>query len=424
MVKREAEGRAGPEAMVGLTWDELARLGAPRLLQAALEAEVSADVGAPQEEREAQGRALVVRHGHARGRQVTIGAGTLTVPAPRVDDRRVDAAGERRRCRRRMLPPDRRRAPQVAEVRPMLSRRGWSPGACREALPVRLGEAAAGLSPTTLTRLTAQGDMEDTAFRPRDLSDRDSVSIGGDGVHVTLRLADERRGTLVVMGARADGTTAVLAVEDGDRERTESGLTRWRALKRRGLTAPAVAVGDGARGCWNAVGEVGPETRAPRGWVPRLAHGLDTWPTRLQPQAQRAWRERMHAATRADAEAAITALTAASQAQDPTAVASLERDQAKRLTCVDVPAAHGLHWRTTNPVASPFSTVRWRQRVTTGAGSRAQGLVMAYTRWVRAEARGRTRNAPHLRPLVQAQVTCGDGSQPRRNEDERGKEAA
>jgi putative transposase len=105
MVKLEAEGSAGPEAMVGLTWDARARLGAQRLLQAALEAEVSAYVGAPQEERDAQGRALGVRHGHARGQQVPLGSGTLTVQAPRVDDRRGDEAGERRRFRRRMVPP-------------------------------------------------------------------------------------------------------------------------------------------------------------------------------------------------------------------------------------------------------------------------------------------------------------------------------
>ena len=243
-------------------------------------------------------------------------------------------------------------------------------------------------------------------------------------VHFTIRLADERRCTLVVMGARADGTKAVMAVEDGDRERTESWLTLWRDLTRRGLTAPAVAVGDGARGCWNAVGEVGPETRAPRGWVPRLAHVLDTWPKRRQPKATRALRESMNAATRADAEAAFTACTAAYQAKDPQAVASLERDQAKRLTCFDFPAEPWLHWRTTNPVESPFSTVRLRQRVTKGAGSRAKGLVMAYTRLVMAEERWRTRNAPHLLPLVQAQVKVVDGSQQRRNEAERGKEAA
>jgi hypothetical protein len=131
----QEEGRQGPEERVGLTVEERARLGAPRLLKAAVEAEVSAYVAAHQAERDAPGRAMVVRHGHARGRQVTIGSGTLPVPAPRVDDRRVDAAGERRRVRRRLLPPYRRRSPQVAAVWPMLALRGWSTGDVREARP-------------------------------------------------------------------------------------------------------------------------------------------------------------------------------------------------------------------------------------------------------------------------------------------------
>jgi transposase-like protein len=173
MVKIAEEGSEGQEEMVGLTLEELARLGAHRLLKPALEAELRAYVAAHQEEREAQGRALVVRHGHARGRQVTLGSGTLTVQAPRMEDRRVDAAGERRRCRRRMLPPYRRRSPKVAAVLPILDLRGWSTGDFREALPVLRGEEAAGLSPTTITRLTAQWATESTAFRQRDLSDRD-----------------------------------------------------------------------------------------------------------------------------------------------------------------------------------------------------------------------------------------------------------
>jgi transposase-like protein len=173
MVKIEEEGSEGQEEIVRLTLDELARLGAQCMLEAALEAEVSAYVAAHQEERDAQGRALGVRNGHARARKVTIGSGTLTVQAPRVDDRRVDAAGERRRFRSRILPPYMRRSPKVAEVRPILYRRGLSTGDFREALPVLLGEEAAGLSPTTITRLTAQWATAYTAFRPRDLSDRD-----------------------------------------------------------------------------------------------------------------------------------------------------------------------------------------------------------------------------------------------------------
>lgn len=424
MVKIEEEGSEGQEELVGLTLDELARLGAQRMLKAALEAEVSAYVAAHQEERDAQGRALVVRNGHARGRKVTLGSGTLTVQAPRVDDRRVDEAGERQRFRSRILPPYMRRSPKVAEVLPILYLRGLSTGDFREALPVLLGEDAAGLSPTAITRLTAQWEAEYTAFRQRDLSDRDYVYIWVDGVHFTIRLEDERLCTLVVIGARADGTKEVIVVEDGYRESTESWLALLRDLKRRGMAAPAVAVGDGALGFWKAVGEVWPETREQRCWVHRLANVLDKLPKRLQPKAKRALREIMNAATRTDAEVAITAFTAEYQAKYPKAVASLARDQEKLLTFFDFPAEHWLHLRTTNPVESPFSTVRLRQRVTKGAGSRAKGLVMAYKLLVMAEERWRKLNAPHLLPLVQAKVKFVDGIQQRRNAEERGKEAA
>jgi putative transposase len=424
MVKIEEEGLEGQEASVGLTLDELARLGAQRMLKAALEAEVSAYVAAHQAERDAQGRALVVRNGHGRGRRVVIGSGTLTVQAPRVDDRGMDAAGERRRFRSRILPPYRRRSPKVAEVLPILYLRGLSTGDFREALPVLLGEEAAGLSPPTITRLTAEWETEYTAFRQRDLSGRDYVYIWVDGVHFSIRLEDERLCTLVVIGARADGTKEVIAVEDGYRESTESWLTALRDLKCRGLTAPVIAVGDGALGFWNAVGEVWPEVREHRCWVHRLANVLDKLPKRRQPKAKRALHEIMHAATRGDAEAGITAFTAEYQAKYPKAVASLTRDQEKLLTFCDFPAEHWIHLRTTNPVESPFSTVRLRQRVTKGAGSRTTGLVMAYKLLVMAEARWRKLNAPHLLPLVQAKVKFADGIQPRKNEEQGVKDAA
>jgi transposase-like protein len=157
--------------------------------------------------------------------------------------------------------------------------------------------------------------MADTAFRQRDLSARDDVDIGVDGGHVTSRLADERLGTRVVSGGRADGIQDVLAVEDGYRERTESWLTRWRDRQHRGMMAPVGAGGDGALGCWNAVGEVWPETRAQRCWGHRLANVLAMWPKRLQPNAPRAWHARMQAAPRGDAEAALTAFTAEDQAK-------------------------------------------------------------------------------------------------------------
>ena len=140
--------------------------------------------------------------------------------------------------------------------------------------------------------------------------------------------------------------------------------------------------------------------------------------------ATRALHEIMNAATRGDAEAALTAFTAEYQAKYPKPVASLERDQEKRLTCYDCLAERWIHRPTTNPVESPLSTVRLRQRVTKGAGSRTKGLVMAYKLWVIAEARWCKLNAPHLPPRVQAKVKPVNGIQQGRNEGKGVKEGA
>ncbi len=90
--------------------DEIAREGERRMLAVDLEAEDS-DYIARHQERAADGRALVVRNGKARPRKVTLGSGTIEVRAPRVDDRRRDEAGDRRRFRSQILPPYMRRSP-------------------------------------------------------------------------------------------------------------------------------------------------------------------------------------------------------------------------------------------------------------------------------------------------------------------------
>jgi putative transposase len=60
-------------------------------------------------------------------------------------------------------------------------------------------------------------------------------------------------------------------------------------------------------------------------------------------------------------------------------------------------------------IESPFATVRLRQRVTKGAGSRQKGLLMAFKLLSMAERRWRRVNAPQLLPLVCAGVVFRDG---------------
>ena len=268
------------------TLDELAREGARRMLMAALRVEVAQYVDAQAEARDDAGRRLVVRNGQAEARKVTCGAGTVEVRAPRVNDKRVDATGQRERFTSRILPPYMRRSPKVAEVLPILYLRGLSTGDFREALPVLLGDDAAGLSATNIARLTAVWEAEYRQFRQRDLADRDYVYVWVDGIHFNIRLEDDRLCTLVVIGARPDGTKELVALEDGYRESTESWAHVLRDLQRRGLRAPVVAVGDGALGFWAAVRDVWPATAEQRDWFHKLGNVLRQAPEAAAGQGQ------------------------------------------------------------------------------------------------------------------------------------------
>jgi transposase-like protein len=398
---------------VPATLDELAREGARRMLVAALEEEVAAYVEARAGERDERGHAQVVRNGRARQRKVTLGAGTLEVEAPRVHDRRPG-----QRFTSRILPPYMRRSPKVDEVLPVLYLRGLSTGDFRPALGALLGEDASGLSATSITRLTAQWEGEYESFRRRSLKDRDYVYLWVDGIHVRVRLEEDRLCLLVVIGVRPDGTKELVAVEDGYRESTESWLTLLRDLKRRGMRAPCLAVGDGALGFWKAVGEVWPETKEQRDWCHKLANVLDKLPKRLQRQAKAALHEVMYAATREQAEEAIDAFAAQYGDRHPKAVACLRKDQERLLTFFDFPQEHWLHLRTSNVIESTFATVRLRQRVTKGPGSRIKGLTMAYKLLGMAEERWRRLNGSHLLPVVREGARFVDGVRVERPETE------
>jgi putative transposase len=304
-----------------------------------------------------------------------------------------------------------RRSPKVSEVLPILYLRGLSTGDFRPALEALLGEDAAGLSATNIARLSAGWEKEYTDFRQRDLSGREYVDVWVDGVHFNIRLDDDRLCTLVMIGARPEGQKELLAVEDGYRESAESWKTVLRELKRRGLIAPVLAVGDGALGFWAAAREVWPETREQGCWCHKLANVLDKLPQRLHSLAQRALHEMMYAARRSDCEAARVRFAAEYQAKYPKAVASLTAYWERLVSFFDFPAEHWKHLRTTNVIESAFTTVRLRERATKGAGSRSKGLLMAFKLLDMAQQRWRRLDGAVLLPLVRAGVKFVDGVQ-------------
>ena len=177
------------------------------------------------------------------------GAGPVEVVAPRVNDRRVDeATGERRRFRSSIIPPWARKCPKVAEVLPLMYLHGMSSKDFAPALEEFFGSAA-GLSASVITRLTDPVAGRARAVLPDAvLAEVDYVYIWADGIHFNVRLDENRLCALVIVGVRTDGTKELVSITDGHRESTESWADVLRDLRRRGMRAPTVAVGDGALG--------------------------------------------------------------------------------------------------------------------------------------------------------------------------------
>lgn len=390
-----------PETMtIGL--DELCRVAAQDMLAVSLLAERRAYLEAHAQELDAMGKRLVVANGYARAREVTTGAGMVEVSAPRVDDRR-----EGEHFSSAILPAYMRKSPKVTEVLPILYLRGLSTGDFAPALGEFFG-AEAGLSASSINRLTVAFQAEHEEWSTRDLSGVDYVYWWVDGIHFNIRLEEDRLCCLVIVGVRPDGTKELVALADGYRESTESWAEVLRSLKDRGLSAPVLAVGDGALGFWAALRDIFPETREQRCWVHVTANCLDALPKRLHGDAKEAIAKIYSAPSRAAALEAIKAYSDAFSAF-PKAAKKITGQLDVLLAFYDFPLEHWIHLRTTNPIESTFSTVRLRTKVTRGAGSRQAALGMAYKLLDAAQDRWRRINGHELVPLVRAGATFIDG---------------
>jgi transposase-like protein len=318
------------------------------MLAVALQAEVSAYIDAHAEEVDENGHRLVVRNGHHNEREVITAAGPVPVRAPRVNDKRTDpATGERKRFASAILPAWARKSPRVAEVLPLLYLHGLSSSDFGPALTQFLGTSH-GLSAATITRLTKDWQDEATTFNKRSLAGTDYVYCWVDGIHLKVRLEQDKVCLLVMIGVRADGTKELIALDDGHRESTESSLDLLRGCKRRGMAAPVLAVGDGALGFWSAVREVFPETREQRCWWHKIGNVLNALPKSAHPGAKKALAEIWNAEDKDHAQAAANVFAADYGTKWPKAAAKITDDLDVLLAFYDYPAEHWIHLRTTD----------------------------------------------------------------------------
>ena len=388
--------RLATEPVVCASLEQIAREGARRALQKAIEDEVADYINSHREHLDQAGRRMVVRNGFKPAREILSALGPIEVKPPRVNDRRVDENGVRFRFTSKILPPYLRKTASIEDLVPWLYLKGISTGEMCDAL-VHLGFDGAGLSATSVVRMTESWQQEYAEWNKRDLSGKEYVYLWADGIYFGCRLTDDRPCVLVLMGATKDGSKELIAIHDGQRESEASWTGILLDLKNRGMTvAPKLATGDGSLGFWLAMAKVFPSTRQQRCWVHKTANVLDKLPKSQQKAAKEHLHEIWMSATKEDATKAFDRFIETYGVKWPKAAECLEKDRAELLVFYDFPAEHWGHLRTSNPIESTFATVRLRTYRTKGPGSRLAGLAMAFKLVQKAEKGWRRLNKSEM----------------------------
>ena len=395
-----------PQLMAAEPVTEVWRQGAQRLLAQAIEAELAVLFASYADRHDPQGRQAVVRNGDLPEREVQTGMGAVRVQVPRGRDRR----GRGMRFHSALLPPSLRRSKSLDALLPGLSLKGVSTGEFSAALQALWGPAAPGLSPAPLRRLQQGWHEELTQWPSRSLTGKRYVSFWVDGVSFEPRLEEARHCILVVIGADAQGHKELVGLWDGSRESAQSWKDLWLDRHSHGLEhGPALAMGDGALGFWQARRQVYGQTRWQRCWVHKTAHGLDKRPQDLQPQATPRLQAIGLAPDRQRAEMALDLCIATYEAQYPKAVECLVHDREVLCTFYAFPAEHWGHIRTTPPIASTCATVRARTAKTRGCLSRVTMRAMVFKLSQSAAKRWHRLRAAHYLPEVRQGMTFKDG---------------
>lgn len=396
-----------PSTLVFETLEEGLRPQLQEWLQDLLEEEVTTFLGRLKSKRRPAEAApgtpnAGYRNGHGKPRHLTTAVGTVTVCRPRV-------RGLDERFESRVLPLFAKRTPAVEEMLPQLYLHGLAAGDFDQAMRGLLGEEAA-LSASTMVRLKAKWQQEYDAWRQRPLGDCEVVYLWVDGIYVKAGLEKEKAALLVAVGALADGSKVILAVEAGHRESTESWLRLLRELKRRGLNCPRLVIGDGHLGIWGALANVYPEAGEQRCWNHRILNVLDRVPTKKQAQVKVWLRELMYAPTREKADEQKGKFQAWCAGQGfGEAGRLLEEDWERLVAYYDYPKDHWVHLRTSNPVESPFAAVRLRTTAAKRYKRVENASAMIWKLLQVAEKSFRKVNAPELMARVAAGATYVNG---------------
>ncbi len=197
--------------------------GARRMLESALEEEVSAFLGRDRYQRSSEFRGH--RNGYHRSREITVGLNPVQVKVPRVSHVPTEASGFTSQIVHRYE----RVSKKTQELFRKLYLEGLATGDFEPVFRELVGETTA-LSANTIVRLKARWGEDYQVWRARSLLEHTYAYIWCDGIYLGAGDEEDKSALLCVLGAREDGVKELLAMDLGYRESTESWAEALRGL--------------------------------------------------------------------------------------------------------------------------------------------------------------------------------------------------
>jgi transposase-like protein len=345
---------------LGQILEEVARLGARLLLQAALEAEVTQFLG-----RDRYARGERVRPGHRNGHApatVKTTAGPVTLERPKL--RGTDEA-----FASRLLGKGVTRTSALESLVIAGFVRGLSVRDVEASLAEALGPEAA-LSKSTVSRVCEQIKDEFQAWTTRSLADVALEYLFLDGSHFKMHPGARAEPVLVAWGITTHGAPLLLGLAPAAGEAHDAWADFLASLVGRGLRSPVLIISDGAPGLIGAAEQVFPTSLRQRCLVHRARNLLAKVSKADQVEVKAAFWQIFDDLDQPPGQAAVEEANRRAEAfadrygrRYPAAVACLTSTLAELTVHLRFPREHWRRIRHSNFIERTFGETRRRTKV-------------------------------------------------------------
>jgi len=332
---------------------QLIRLAATKIVQEAVEKEVSACLERERYERRDEGQ-QGLRNGYEPGR-IRSAEGEIVVQVPQVRGLGVP-------YRSKLMDFLRGNSDVLEYLVVQMYTRGLSTRDIEDAFRDPLtGEMLLGRS--AVSDLTDSLWEDYQAFCQRDLSGFEVEYLFLDAVYESLRQqAGLKEGVLVAWGICRDGRKVLLHMTLGNKESQAAWLEMVRDMVRRGLRVPTMITTDGAPGLIAAVRQAWPHSLRQRCLAHKKRNILDKVPDSARDEVKAALNCIYYADTREVADLLTTRFLETYGERFPSAAACFTDDLEACLSFFKCPSIHHSRIRTTNLLERAFVEQRRRTK--------------------------------------------------------------